>query len=143
MTEQMDGQMSLFDQDTWCGRTSQEPSPQTVGKTSKASSRRSSGSSNPKAPMCLCLRKISGNIPGVYTMRWGGWSIAWRLHDAQFWGVPQRRKRIALVADFNGLSAPEVLFERKGLLRHSVQGRETRQGTPGSAEDRSSESDSA
>ena len=45
----------------------------------------------------------------------GAWSIAWRVHDAQFWGVPQRRKRIALVADFGGLSAPEVLFERKGL----------------------------
>jgi len=45
----------------------------------------------------------------------GRWSVAWRLHDAQFWGVPQRRKRIALVADFGGLGAPEVLFERKGL----------------------------
>ena len=32
----------------------------------------------------------------------GKWSVAWRLHDAQFWGVPQRRKRIALVADFDG-----------------------------------------
>lgn len=115
MTEQLDGQMSLFGQDTWCGKMSQEPSPQMKGKTSKASSRKSSGSPNPKLPMCLCLRKVGGNIPGVYTMTWGGWSIAWRLHDAQFWGVPQRRKRIALVADFNGLSAPEVLFERKGL----------------------------
>ncbi len=45
----------------------------------------------------------------------GRWSIAWRVHDAQFWGVPQRRKRIALVADFGGLSAPEVCFERKGM----------------------------
>ena len=45
----------------------------------------------------------------------GNWSVAWRVHDAQFWGVPQRRKRIALVADFGGLSAPEILFERKGL----------------------------
>jgi len=44
-----------------------------------------------------------------------GWSIAWRVHDAQFWGVPQRRKRIALVADFGGECAPEILFERKGL----------------------------
>ena len=38
-------------------------------------------------------------------------SVAWRLHDAQFWGVPQRRKRLALVADFNGLSAGGVLFD--------------------------------
>ena len=48
-----------------------------------------------------------------------GWSIAWRIHDAQFWGVPQRRKRIALVADFGGGSAPEILFVRKGLSRDS------------------------
>lgn len=47
-----------------------------------------------------------------------GWSIAWRVFDAQFWGVPQRRKRIALVADFAGESAPEVLFERKSLSGH-------------------------
>ena len=44
-----------------------------------------------------------------------GWSIAWRVHDAQFWGVPQRRKRIALVADFAGRCAPEILFERKSM----------------------------
>lgn len=44
-----------------------------------------------------------------------GWSIAWRVHDAQFWGVPQRRKRISLIADFGGQSAPEILFIRKGL----------------------------
>ncbi len=43
----------------------------------------------------------------------GRWSVAWRVHDAQFWGVPQRRRRIALVADFGGMSAPEILFERK------------------------------
>lgn len=49
----------------------------------------------------------------------GRWSIAWRLHDAQFWGVAQRRKRIALVADFGGLSAAEILFERKGLHWYS------------------------
>jgi len=41
----------------------------------------------------------------------GRWSIAWRIHDAQFWGVPQRRKRIALVADFNGLSAGTIMFD--------------------------------
>ncbi len=45
----------------------------------------------------------------------GRWSIAWRLHNSEFWGVPQRRERIALVSDFGGLCAPEVLFERKGL----------------------------
>ena len=43
------------------------------------------------------------------------WSIAWRVFDAQFWGVPQRRCRIALVADFGGAAAPEILFERQSL----------------------------
>ena len=53
--------------------------------------------------------KNSGCIMG------DGWSIAWRILDAKFWGVPQRRRRIALVADFGGESAPEILFERKGV----------------------------
>ena len=59
----------------------------------------------------------------------GRWSIAWRVHDAQFWGVPQRRKRIALVADFGGMSAPEILFERKGLSRDFESGSEERKET--------------
>ena len=57
-----------------------------------------------------------------------GWSVAWRTHDAQFWGVPQRRRRIALVADFGGESAPEILFERESLSRDSESGAETREG---------------
>lgn len=48
-----------------------------------------------------------------------GFSVAWRVFDAQFWGVPQRRRRIALVADFGGDTAPEILFERKGVSRHT------------------------
>ena len=56
-----------------------------------------------------------------------GWSIAWRVLDAQFWGVPQRRRRIALVADFGGGCAQEILFERKGLRRDSAESRTERQ----------------
>lgn len=40
----------------------------------------------------------------------GRWSLAYRIHDAQFWGVPQRRRRIAVVADYGGLSAGQVVF---------------------------------
>lgn len=47
-----------------------------------------------------------------------GWSLAWRQLDAQYWGVPQRRKRIALVVDFAGQRAGEILFERTSLSRH-------------------------
>ena len=71
----------------------------------------------------------------------GSWSVAWRVHDAQFWGVPQRRKRIALVADFGGLSAPEILFERKGLSWHPEQSGETGQRTAGDIENSIGESD--
>lgn len=60
-----------------------------------------------------------------------GWSIAWRVLDAQFWGVPQRRRRIALIADFGGQSAPEILFVRKGMSRDSEPGSETREGLAG------------
>ena len=56
-----------------------------------------------------------------------GWSIAWRVHDAQFWGVPQRRKRIALVADFGGQTAPEILFEREGVSGDPETCREQRE----------------
>ena len=65
-----------------------------------------------------------------------GYSVAWRVHDAQFWGVPQRRKRIALVADFAGESAPEILFERKSMSRDIEPGREKGEGiTPTSETD--------
>lgn len=50
------------------------------------------------------------------------WSIAWRVFDAQFWGVPQRRRRIALVADFGGATAPEILFERESMQGDFTQG---------------------
>jgi DNA (cytosine-5)-methyltransferase 1 len=75
----------------------------------------------------------------------GRWSVAWRIHDAQFWGTtmwddtgnplwlgtPQRRKRIAVVADFGGLSAPEILFERKGLRRDPEPSEPEREETAG------------
>ena len=56
-----------------------------------------------------------------------GWSIAWRTHDAQFWGVPQRRRRIALVADFGGSTAPEILFEQGCLSGDSSESGEERE----------------
>jgi DNA (cytosine-5)-methyltransferase 1 len=70
----------------------------------------------------------SGTIMG------DGWSIAWRVLDAQFWGVPQRRRRIFLVADFGGESAPEILFKREGLRRHIEKGGEEREGTASDVE---------
>ena len=64
----------------------------------------------------------SGEIVG------DGFSIAWRVLDAQYWGVPQRRKRIYLVADFAGGRAGKILFERESGCGNPVPGEEARQG---------------
>lgn len=71
------------------------------------------------------------DVPGVpkggwaYADCWMGpeWSIAYRTFDAQYWGVPQRRRRIYLVLDLRGRRAGKVLFERKGLRGHFAAGR--------------------
>ena len=60
-----------------------------------------------------------------------GWSLAWRQLDAQYWGVPQRRKRIALVVDFGGQRAPEILFERTSLSGDTDKSIKTWEATPG------------
>lgn len=52
-----------------------------------------------------------------------GWSIAWRTYDAQYWGVPQRRKRIYLIADFGSERAGEILFEPEGVRGNPAQSR--------------------
>ena len=83
---------------------------------------------NPECPDVPMPKDGKWSKAGCLYDELGRWSVAWRVHDAQFWGVPQRRKRIALVADFGGMCAPEVLFERKGLSRDSEQGEQTRQG---------------
>lgn len=77
----------------------------------------------------------SAVIPGPPKGKWttsgcvmgDGWSIAYRVLDAQFWGVPQRRRRIALVADFGGQSAPEILFVRKSVCGDIEQGQPERE----------------
>lgn len=52
----------------------------------------------------------AGNIVGK------GYSISWRVLDAQFWGVPQRRKRIFLIAGFDDEYTDKILFESEGLF---------------------------
>lgn len=65
-----------------------------------------------------------------------GWSVAYRVLDAQFWGVPQRRKRIYLVADFAGGRAFDILFKSEGLSGYSAESFSAWQRTAGSAADR-------
>jgi DNA (cytosine-5)-methyltransferase 1 len=72
-----------------------------------------------------------------------GFSVAWRLFDAQYWGVPQRRKRIAVVGDFAGGSAGEILFEREGLRRNLEESEQEREGTSRSVGESSNGTDRA
>ena len=84
----------------------------------------------------------SAVMPGVPKGGWAyadsyrgdGWSIAYRVFDAQFWGVPQRRRRIYLVADFRGECAGEILFKRQGLRGYFAEGRKPWQGFTPNAE---------
>ena len=63
-----------------------------------------------------------------------GWSIAYRVFDAQYWGVPQRRRRIYLVADFRGECAGKILFEREGVRGYFEAGRTPWQGIAADAQ---------
>lgn len=66
--------------------------------------------------------KQAGTIVGDH------FSLAWRVLDAQYWGVPQRRKRIFLVADFAGGGAGEILFKSEGLSGYSKESIRSWQG---------------
>ena len=72
-----------------------------------------------KEPEVSIPRPENGKWTKAGYIAGNGWSAAWRTFDAQFWGVPQRRKRIALVVDFGGQRAGEILFEHTGVRRDS------------------------
>ena len=86
-------------------------------------------------------------VPSPENHRWpksdvylgDGWSVAYRVFDAQYWGVPQRRARIYLVADFAGGSAGEILFKSEGLSGYTPQGFRSWEGAAGGAEEGSGE----
>ena len=77
---------------------------------------------SPEAPD-IPVPKNGWPVAGCLLGMGGDWSVAWRVLDAQFWGVPQRRRRIALIADFGGATAPEILFERESVSGYYPQGR--------------------
>ena len=87
------------------------------------------------------VKDESISVPGPPKGKWAnagtvmgdGFSLAWRVLDAQFWGIPQRRKRIYLVADFAGGSAGKILFESEGVSGYSAEGFRAWQGAAGSA----------
>ena len=67
------------------------------------------------------------------------YSVAWRVLDAQYWGVPQRRKRIYLVADFTGQRAGKILFESEGVSGYLEKSRRSWKATAADAESCSGE----
>lgn len=75
----------------------------------------------PEAPNIEVPEKGWPTWGGYHDEVGGRWSVAWRVHDAQYWGVPQRRRRISVVADFGGDTAGEILFERKSVSRHPAE----------------------
>ena len=78
----------------------------------------------------LDLRVGGGRWSKAGAIAGNGWSLAWRQLDAQYWGVPQRRKRIALVVDFGGQRAAEILFERTSLSGNPSEGIKAWEATP-------------
>ena len=86
-----------------------------------------------KDPQCSIPMPDKGKWTTAGCILGDGWSIAWRVLDAQFWGVPQRRRRIALIADFGGHSAPEILFVRKSLSGDTEQSKPQRKDPPTNA----------
>lgn len=74
-------------------------------------------------------RPAGGRWPQSGEIVGDGYSVAWRQLDAQYWGVPQRRKRIYLVADFAGERAGEILFERESLRGYPATSGAPGQGT--------------
>ncbi len=89
----------------------------------------------PEAPDIEVPEKGWPTWGGYHDEVGGRWSVAWRVHDAQHWGVPQRRRRISVVADFGGDTAGEILFERKSVSRHSAESGTTRERLAGAAQD--------
>ncbi|MEG0825791.1 MAG: DNA cytosine methyltransferase, partial [Oscillospiraceae bacterium] len=76
------------------------------------------------------IKDSTCDVPRPDTGRWESagavflgheFSLAWRVLDAQYWGVAQRRRRIFLVADFGGRTAPEILFKQDSLFGNIAQ----------------------
>lgn len=95
------------------------------------------------------IKDSTYHVPRPDTGRWESagaailgdqFSLAWRVLDAQYWGVAQRRRRIFLVADFGGLTAPKILFEQERLLRDPAEGQGQGKGVTTAAGNSSADS---
>lgn len=73
----------------------------------------------------------SGEWATAGMVRGAAVDAAWRVLDAQFWGVPQRRKRIYLIGDFGGQRAGEILFKSESVLGYTPKSKEQKQEIAG------------
>ena len=88
----------------------------------------------PEAPDIDVPEKGWNTWGGYHDEMGGRWSVAWRVLDAQHWGVPQRRRRIALVADLGGDTAWEILFERQSMSGYPAESGAPGEGPAGDSE---------
>ena len=88
----------------------------------------------PEAPDIEVPEKGWNTWGGYHDEMGGRWSVAWRVLDAQHWGVPQRRRRIALVADFGGDTAWEISFERQSMSGYPAESGVPGEGPAGDSE---------
>ena len=95
------------------------------------------------------IKDSTCHVPRPDTGRWESagaailgdqFSLAWRVLDAQYWGVAQRRRRIFLVADFGGLTAPKILFEQERLPGDPAEGQDQGKGVTAAAGNSSADS---
>ena len=88
----------------------------------------------PEAPDIEVPEKGWNTWGGYHDEMGGRWSVAWRVLDAQHWGVPQRRRRIALVADFGGDTAWEISFEQQSMSGYTAESGAPGEGPAGDSE---------
>jgi DNA (cytosine-5)-methyltransferase 1 len=88
----------------------------------------------PEAPGIEVPEKGWTTWGGYHDEMGGRWSVVWRTHDAQYWGVPQRRRRISVVADFGGDTASEIQFDRESVSGDIAESREAGEGFAEAAE---------
>ena len=116
--------------DIRCGRTRQFIRPRFMVWENVPGAFSSNGGNDFRAVLEETIRVSEPDAPDIpLPPKWpladcwmgDGWSVAYRVLDAQFWGVPQRRRRIALIADFGGHAAPEILFVRKSVCGDTAE----------------------
>ena len=88
----------------------------------------------PEAPGIEVPEKGWPTWGGYHDEVGGRWSVVWRTHDAQYWGVPQRRRRISVVADFGGDTASEIQFDGESVSGDIAESGASGEGPAGTAE---------